>query len=46
MNAKTITVATGESKYNLPVEGIENIKIMPVMSPSKTIPLSKGVIEK
>ena len=46
MNAKTITVAAGESKYNLSVEDIENIKIMPVISLSKPILLSKKVIER
>ncbi|MBR5518658.1 MAG: hypothetical protein IKV86_06505 [Clostridia bacterium] len=46
MNAKTITVAAGVNKYNLSVEDIENVKIMPVISLTKPILLSKGVIEK
>jgi len=46
MNAKTITVAAGENKYNISVEDIENVKIMPVISLSKPILLSNGVIEK
>ena len=46
MNAKTITVAAGENKYNISVEDIENVKIMPVVSLSKPILLSNGVIEK
>lgn len=47
VKADTITVATGENKYNVKITGdVDNVKVMPVASFAKPILLSKDIITK